>query len=348
MKRPSAIALQVLNAVFYGLDLNELQTYRERVNTITVDDIQRVAQQYLHPDKLSIVLVGDASVVHQTSCRASASTRSSASRSRSWTSRRRICAGMRRRAAGGRIEPVVFRPSTPPNPQATGRPAEAGEVRDLIARAVAAKGGVDVLRSIQHVEGRRPTTVVQSDGTTTDLRAPRTSGIPARSAATHSSRPAGWSRSSAPERPGSRIAAGVHDAPDSMVDQMRGNVQRDYRAPVPGAHDGKLTAQRLDDRGGAGRKLPALEVALPGSTPLTLVFDPATGSAEGAIRRERAGAAGDGRVEEIVRRLPRRPRPQGPVHDRGSPRGGAGGSHRTLRNFEFNVPVDPALFVKPS
>ena len=62
IETPSAIALQVLNAVFYGLDLNELQTYRERVNAVTVDDIQRVAQQYLHPDRLSIVLVGDASV----------------------------------------------------------------------------------------------------------------------------------------------------------------------------------------------------------------------------------------------------------------------------------------------
>ena len=66
VETPSAIALQVLNAVFYGLDLNELQTYRERVNTITVEDIQRVAQLYLHPDKLSIVLVGDASVFART------------------------------------------------------------------------------------------------------------------------------------------------------------------------------------------------------------------------------------------------------------------------------------------
>ena len=48
--------------MFYGLDLNELQTYRERVNAVSVEDIQRVAQLYLHPDKLSIVLVGDASV----------------------------------------------------------------------------------------------------------------------------------------------------------------------------------------------------------------------------------------------------------------------------------------------
>ena len=62
IETPSAIALQVLNAVFYGLDLNDLQTYRERVNAVTPDDIQRVAREYLRPDRLSIVLVGDASV----------------------------------------------------------------------------------------------------------------------------------------------------------------------------------------------------------------------------------------------------------------------------------------------
>src|SRR4051812_1924001 len=62
IETPSAIALQVLNAVFYGLDLNELQTFRERVNAVTPDDIQRVTRQYLHPDRLSIVLVGDASL----------------------------------------------------------------------------------------------------------------------------------------------------------------------------------------------------------------------------------------------------------------------------------------------
>ena len=49
IETPSAIALQVLSAVFFGLDLQELQTFRERVNAVTVDDIQRVARN-LHPD----------------------------------------------------------------------------------------------------------------------------------------------------------------------------------------------------------------------------------------------------------------------------------------------------------
>jgi zinc protease len=62
IETPSDIALQVLNAVFYGLDLEELQTFRARVTAVSVDDIQRVAKTYFKPDRLSIVLVGDASV----------------------------------------------------------------------------------------------------------------------------------------------------------------------------------------------------------------------------------------------------------------------------------------------
>src|SRR5688572_24664428 len=50
IETPSAIALQVLSSVFFGLDLRELETFRERVNAVTVDDIQRVARTYLHPD----------------------------------------------------------------------------------------------------------------------------------------------------------------------------------------------------------------------------------------------------------------------------------------------------------
>ncbi len=61
IETPDSIAMQVLNSLFYDLDLKELENYRERVNAITTDDIQRVAQQYLKPDRLSVVLVGDAS-----------------------------------------------------------------------------------------------------------------------------------------------------------------------------------------------------------------------------------------------------------------------------------------------
>ena len=61
IETPDAIARQVLNALFFGLPLDELRTYRERVNNVTSFDILRVARQYLEPDRLSIVLVGNLS-----------------------------------------------------------------------------------------------------------------------------------------------------------------------------------------------------------------------------------------------------------------------------------------------
>ena len=62
IESPANIAQQVLAHLFYGLELSEIETYRDRVVRATPADIQRVAKQFLKPDKLSIVLVGDASV----------------------------------------------------------------------------------------------------------------------------------------------------------------------------------------------------------------------------------------------------------------------------------------------
>ena len=61
IETPESIAMQVVNVLFYGLPLEHLQNFRDRVNAVTVDDIQRVARALLRPDRLSIVLVGNAS-----------------------------------------------------------------------------------------------------------------------------------------------------------------------------------------------------------------------------------------------------------------------------------------------
>jgi zinc protease len=60
IETPGAIARQVVNAVFYDLSLDELRTYRQRATAVTPDDILRVARSYIQPDRLSIVMVGDA------------------------------------------------------------------------------------------------------------------------------------------------------------------------------------------------------------------------------------------------------------------------------------------------
>jgi zinc protease len=61
IETPNDIATAVINAVHYDLPLDEIGTYRERVSAVTPGDVQRVARQYIEPDRLSIVLVGNAS-----------------------------------------------------------------------------------------------------------------------------------------------------------------------------------------------------------------------------------------------------------------------------------------------
>lgn len=338
VETPSAIALQVLNAVFFGLDLNELQTYRERVNATTVDDIQRVAQQYLRPDKLSIVLVGDASVFakdlpgvgfDQVERIPLSELDLTSPDLRHHTSSRPV-----------RLEPVVFRQTTATT---GGRPSEEA-ARALIARAVAAKGGLNLLRSIQTVRAESVATV-QAEGINTDL--PSTTIIRYPSAfRIEASTPAGrliqvfnagkyWVQD----------RSGIHDAPESMAALIRGNVQRDTIPLLLALNDGKVSAS-LGEIAEAGRKLPVLEVSLPGSTPLTLVFDPAT-TLLARSKYRMPGPSGDVNVEEIYSNYR-------DVHGLKVPfttevrRDGAPAVQRTLRTFEFNVPIDPVIFNKPS
>ena len=49
IETPDAIALKVLNALFYGLELKDLPAYPEQVYKVTTDDIQRVSRAYLRP-----------------------------------------------------------------------------------------------------------------------------------------------------------------------------------------------------------------------------------------------------------------------------------------------------------
>ncbi len=60
IETPNAIAAQVLESLLYGLDLDDLPKYPERINAVTVDDLQRVSREYLQPQHLSVVLVGEA------------------------------------------------------------------------------------------------------------------------------------------------------------------------------------------------------------------------------------------------------------------------------------------------
>ncbi|MGE3467317.1 MAG: M16 family metallopeptidase [Pyrinomonadaceae bacterium] len=53
----------IVNQHLYGLPEDYLQTYREHINAVTVDDVHMAAQKYVRPGEMAIVIVGDADEV---------------------------------------------------------------------------------------------------------------------------------------------------------------------------------------------------------------------------------------------------------------------------------------------
>jgi len=50
----------IVSQELYGLPEDYLQTYRDNIAAITAEDVRRVANEYIHPDQVAIVAVGDA------------------------------------------------------------------------------------------------------------------------------------------------------------------------------------------------------------------------------------------------------------------------------------------------
>src|SRR4029453_13459049 len=247
---PSAMGTQVLSCVFFGLDLQELENFRERVNAVTVDDIQRVARTYMHPDRLSIVLVGDASRFERQLAGVG------------FAQYERIPVGdldlsspvMRRRSAtgsGDRLEPVGLR-----MPLAAGSvPGAQEDASALIARAVRGKGGLARLKSIRTIHAVGDT-IVEAQGK--KLTIPTTIRV---------RYPGGFRiDSQMPAGPVSQVfdsgtfwiqdPRGTNVAPARAAQSMRGNVQRDAIGLLLALADGRVKARRIDDLAVDGRMLP--------------------------------------------------------------------------------------------
>ena len=57
------ISGQLANLVTYGLPDSYFNEYISKINAVTIDDVNRVANKYLDPSKMAIVIVGDRKVV---------------------------------------------------------------------------------------------------------------------------------------------------------------------------------------------------------------------------------------------------------------------------------------------
>ena len=335
IETPSQIALQILNAVFYGLNLNELQTYRERVDAVNVDDIQRVAREYLHPDRLTIVLVGDASsFVNQLA-------------GAGFDKFERIpaadldlfAADLRRKAASpapaGRIEPIVFRLSDAPPAR---RAADAS--RALLDKVIAAKGGLKRLKAIRTVRAEAVARVNMAGGersitTTTSIEYPDRYRVDATTAAGQ------LVQVYADGHYWVRDERGVKEAPPEVRDDIRGSVQRDLVPLLLRAAAGKVrvTEEPIERQDQAALAFRADDMA-----PITLVVNRASGlvlrqqyspvGIEGVAVDEYSDYRNVEGLQVPFKAIVRRP--------------GAPLLERVIQKLEYNVALPPGLFTRPS
>ncbi|HTK38508.1 MAG TPA: pitrilysin family protein [Pyrinomonadaceae bacterium] len=53
----------IVSQYLHGLPEDYLQTYRDNIRAVTPDDVKRVAEKYVQPEKMAVVIVGDASEI---------------------------------------------------------------------------------------------------------------------------------------------------------------------------------------------------------------------------------------------------------------------------------------------
>jgi zinc protease len=63
METQDGLIDQLVTVKMYDLPPDYLNTYRDRVSAVTAEEIQRVAQQHVTPDRAAVVIVGDAAEV---------------------------------------------------------------------------------------------------------------------------------------------------------------------------------------------------------------------------------------------------------------------------------------------
>jgi zinc protease len=283
IETPDAIATQVLNHLFYELPLEELQTYPDRVRSITPDDVQRVARSYIHPDRLSVVLVGNANAfvkdlkgvgfgeferipMSQVDLLAAdlrkGGPRIGAASGASSQQRLATIEGLGVMGHGA-IGAIAYqdRPSQAP-----------AEAAVIIRKAVEAQGGLAALQAIRRITAEGTTTLTTPDGPV--AAATRTAiEYPARVRVEAQLTNAQIIQVYADGKGWLKDPGGVRDAPPEMLRDFQASAARDPIALLRGAAAGTLSSRVLPEEGQDGRVLKVVEVSGDGLAPVKLFFD---------------------------------------------------------------------------
>ncbi len=353
IETPDSIAMQVLNVIFYGLPLEELQTFRERVNAVTVDDIQRVARAYLRPDRLSVVLVGNAKAFASQLAGVGFAWYETIELNdldlMSGTLKRAGATGPRGAGAQARLAPLGSRVAysqipAGARPEAPQAPDEAAKAKALLDKVIDAKGGIEKLRGVKTIVVtqtlKNPEGPVRQFDTTTYIAYPDRFR-------TASQAPGGGVNLQVfdGERLWVKDTRAVREIPQTVARDANATLKRDPVMMLVAAFDGKYRGRVLPDvKASSGRVDHALELSAPDFNPVVLLVDTETSQINKLT---------------FVSDAPGRPIVEEEFSDyraidgvqfafTGARRNGAQSIERRITDLKVNVPLDPALFKRPS
>jgi zinc protease len=348
IETPDAIATQVLNVLFYGLSVDELPSFRERVDAIRPDDIERVSRIYLHPDRLAIVLVGNAAAfapqlrglgfgkfetveMSDLDLMAADFTRAGAAPGRVGGAPRAVSPAPRLR--------VHYQSDAAQSTQTT------PSARALLQSVIEAKGGLERLRAVKtltvasRATGLGPNAAQPPLDTMTYLAYPNRVRVETKSVqgemvqvydGTHA-----WVRD----------PHGTRNVPERMIGDLEASLKRDTIAALLAAEGGRLRARLLPDtKDEAGRPMHAVELSGADLDPMVLYIDPETSHV--VKQTYVAGGMGQPLIEEmfgdyrVVDGV--NVAFSATVRMRGEPV-----LQRTVNEIAFDRPLSPDLFKRP-
>jgi zinc protease len=367
IETPDAIATQILNVLFYGLPIEELQSFRQRVNAVTPDDIERVARFYLRPDRLSIVLVGNASTFTSQLARVGFGTFELIEASNldlTAVDFKRAPRAARAREAGrvgeaggaGRAGPAggaggavaqSFQRAVGAGYQQRGAivPDDGPGARTLLDAVIAAKGGLETLRAVRSITAKTRETMSTQEGqitveTTTNLQYPNRvyveTKLPDALIVRVFDGKKAWVKD----------PRGTFEVPAAMIRELELGFRRDTVSVLLAAHDGTVRSRLLPDvKDEAGMLYRALELSALDLDPVVLHIDPATNLV--AKQMYVVGGPGQPLVEELFSDY----RPVDAVQIAFLAKVRRGGQlilERRITEIKINAPLDSALFKRPA
>lgn len=63
LETPNAIANKIINLELYGIGKDFYESYITKINEVSIDDVKRVSEEYIHPDKLVISVAGNTDII---------------------------------------------------------------------------------------------------------------------------------------------------------------------------------------------------------------------------------------------------------------------------------------------